>query len=563
MLVSLRIKNLALIDSAHLSFGPGLSAVTGESGSGKSILLDSLALVSGASRGRIRPTTGASSGFVEAEFRLPEAAGAVQMSTELHRVLDEHGLLEACSAPGEPLIVARRIDASGRTRCFIQGQTVTRALLSEVGGHLLELCGQSAAHNLRTPAAQLIALDRFARLGARRGEVSRLVHELKQREAEVMTLERTCDEAERRRDFVEFQLAELAEVELSGLEERRARLDALTEATAALSSHAELVATLDESEHAVISRLRWLSARLSNHTRGELPPALSVAIATIDSAVLELEDIAHGSSLALADSERDQQEAEQLRAEFSSLYRLAQKHRTTVDELLVRQTQLEEELASFARLTDELLDKKSRLSAAREAARDAARELHAARLKAARLLDKKMKKELAAVGLAQAHFETRLGEGELTPMGYTQLEFLFSANPGHEVQSLSRVASGGELSRVLLCFRLATDSSGAMLIFDEIDAGAGGKTAEKIAAALRRAGKGGQVLCVTHWPQVAGIADHQFSVRKDILGGTTKTTVRLVSGEERLDEISRMLGGTEQTAREHANCLVKGAAVAA
>lgn len=265
-----------------------------------------------------------------------------------------------------------------------------------------------------------------------------------------------------------------------------------------------------------------------------------------------------GSSAALADSERDRQEAEGLREEFSALWSLAQKHRIKVDELPARRAELEGELASFSRLGDELEAARAEVQKARTEAQDLAESLHSARKKAARVLDRKMKKELTRVGLAGAHFETHLSRGDLTATGISHLDFGFSANPGHDPEPLSRVASGGELSRVLLCFRLATESEGAMLVFDEIDAGAGGKTAEKIATSLKRAGKAGQVLCVTHWPQVAGIADHQFSVNKHIEDGAAHTSVQEVSGEARLREISRMLGGAEETAREHASGLVKG-----
>ncbi len=563
MLHSLRIKNLALIQNAELNLGSGLTTITGESGSGKSILLDALALVTGSTRSRVRASNGCSSGFVEAEFRpdFDEQGGLV--SLELKRTLEEHGLLEACCSPEEPLILARRVDASGRTRCFVQGQTVTRAVLSQIGSCLVELCGQSEAHTLRTPAAQLAALDRFAQLGPKQRSLTRLVLLLRQQESEIERLEAACAEAERRRDFVEFQLSELDDLDLEGLEARRVRLDELTAATASLTSYEELIDTLDTSDQAVIPRLRWLSARLGGRLRGDPQGTISSAISTLDSAILELEELTRISSSALDDSDRDRAEAERLREEFSALWSLAQKHRVAVDELPQRRQQLHDELNQCSLRKDQLAAAQSDADTTRKMAQAAAEQLHEARCKAARLLDKRMKKELAQVGFRGASFETRLAVSELTASGVTQLDFAFSANPGHPAESLSRVASGGEMSRVLLCFRLATESAGALLVFDEIDAGAGGKTAEKIAAALKRAGAHGQVLCVTHWPQVAGVAEHQISVSKHILDGTTYTSVDTISGEERLVEISRMLGGAEETAREHACGLVQGTSKAA
>jgi DNA repair protein RecN (Recombination protein N) len=556
MLESLRIQNLALVTRADLNFGSGLTAVTGESGSGKSILLDALALVTGCARPRIRARTGCASGFVEGQFRPARNEGGKLSSAELEAVLREQGLVDVAEDADEPLILARRVDASGRTRCFIQGQTVSRQVLATIGRALLELCGQSEAHNLRTPAAQLAALDRFARLCEKQRKLERTVADLRHLEARADEVQRRADEAERRRDFLEFQLAELRECDLNDLDERRKRLDSLTEATKDLESHAQLLSCLVESDGAVIPQLRFLSARMGSKGSGNMAGCLSDAIATLDRVVDELEELSHGSTVALSESDRDREEAEELRREFSNLWSLAQKHRVSVDELPSRQGQLERELSDSIELDADLRDLRAQLHATRAAARKEAEKLHAARKKAAALLDKRMKEELAGVGLGSAHFETHLSRGDLTSTGITHLDFGFSANPGHEPQPLSRVASGGELSRVLLCFRLATEYAGAMLVFDEIDAGAGGKTAEKIAASLRRASCSSQVLCVTHWPQVAGVADAQLAVQKHISGDSTQTDVVEVRGEQRLQELSRMLGGEEKTARQHACRLV-------
>lgn len=560
MLNSLRIQNLALIDTAHLEFGAGLSVLTGESGSGKSILLDALALVTGASRPRIKVRSGCRSGFVEAEF-LPSLDAEGQLtSPDLHSALEEHDLLEACLGPGEPIILARRIDASGRSRCFIQGQTVTRAALMRVGACLLELCGQSEAHNLRTGAAQLAALDRFAHLVHKQRQVSGLVQQLRHKEHEERRIEELCAEAERRRDFLEFQLSELKEMDLSELTPRRQRLDELTCATAGLSNHQELVSELEDGEHGIVSRLKMLSSRLSNGLRVDPDGILSATIGDLDAATTLLQEALRASKIALSNSDRLRDEMELLKAQFSTLRDAARKHRTTIDELPLRRDELSAELLRCTELEQYLQKARAETKRAHDMAQSAADELHQSRLSAARRLDKKMALELERVGLCGAHFETCIHDGELSPTGTSQVEYLFSANLGHQPQALSRVASGGELSRVLLCFRLATESAGAMLIFDEIDAGAGGQTAEKIAASLKRAAQSTQVLCVTHWPQVAGVADRHFSVSKRVVEGTTCSTVAAVSGHERVVEIGRMLGGATKTAREHASALVRASA---
>ena len=557
MLSSLRIENLALIDSAQLNFCTGLSVLTGESGSGKSILLDALALVTGCSRPRIKTRTGAASGFVEAEFHPALDSDGQLSSLELKSALVEQGLFEACSSPGEPIILARRVDASGRTRCFIQGQTVTRAVLAHVGSCLIELCGQSEAHSLRTPAAQLAALDRFAHLGPRARRVSRLVQVFKQREAEEQRLELMSAEAERRRDFLEFQLNELDELDLSGLDERRARLEQLLEETASLPMHRELIDELEETDHALVPRLRRLSSRLSNRLRVDPRGLLSATVGQLDAVASSLDEVVRSSISFVSDFDRAQEEVAELEEQFSSLKNLARKHRISVEELPARRIELKAELDACTELNESAQKARAQTEAARREAEAAAEDLHLARVGAARQLDSVICDELERVGLSGARFESRPKRVDLSVHGVTEVEFFFSANPGHEPEPLSRVASGGELSRVLLCFRLATESSGAMLVFDEIDAGAGGKTAEKIAQSLGRAAAAGQVLCVTHWPQVAGAADVQFSVTKQLIDGVARASVRIVSGEERVREISRMLGGAEETAREHACGLVR------
>jgi DNA repair protein RecN (Recombination protein N) len=557
MLSSLRIQNLALIGTAHLELGAGLSVLTGESGSGKSILLDALALVTGASRPRIKVRSGCSSGFVEAEF-LPHVDDDGQLtSADLHSALEEHDLLEACLGPGEPIILTRRIDVSGRSRCFIQGQTVTRAALTRVGSCLLELCGQSEAHNLRTGTAQLAALDRFAHLVQKQRQVSSLVQQLRQRECEERRILELCAEAERRRDFLEFQLNELKEMDLSELAERRQRLDELSAATAGLGDHQELVSELEGGNDGVLPRLKMLSSRLSHGLRDDPDGILSTAIGDLDAATTLLQGALRASRILLSNSDRLREEVELLKGQFSVLRDAARKHRTTIDELPARRDELSAELLRCAELEQEAQKARADTQLACAVAQRAADQLHQSRLHAARRLDKKMAHELERVGLSGAHFETCVHEGDLGPTGTTQVEYLFSANLGHQPEALSRVASGGELSRVLLCFRLATESAGAMLVFDEIDAGVGGQTAEKIAASLKRAAESAQVLCVTHWPQVAGVADRHFSVTKTVVEGTTESTVVAVSGDDRVGEIGRMLGGATKTAREHASALVR------
>lgn len=555
MLSLLKIKNLALVDYAEIKFGTGLNVLTGESGSGKSVVLDALALISGASRPRLRCRTGCSSGLAEAEFWPERGKSGELKSPRLLEALKIHGLEDACSDPAEAIILARRIEASGRSRCFVQGQTVNRAALSAIGSELLELCGQSEAHGLRTPAAQLEALDQFASLSADRRVLTRLVKRLRAQESACEKARLESSEAERRRDFLEFQLGELADCDLLNLEEKRAALEALNADHQAQASHEEVVQLLKQGNRAVLGQLNWLSCRLEQ-VAGD---SANEVIDTIGQAITQLEQAAQASTRALSAQSHNEDERERLKEELDAIDALADKHRIRAEELPERLADLKAQLAESEQaeaVFQALLEDTARLRAEAE---EQAEKLHNARRKAAVALETRVKKELCRVGLDGAQLETHLSRGELSATGITHLDIGFSANPGHDAQPLSRVASGGELARVLLCFRLATESSGALLTFDEIDAGAGGKTADKIAKALARAGKRGQVLCVTHWAQVAGAAQSHFSVTKATEGGHTLTSIERVEGEGRLEEISRMLGGAEQTARQHATRLVRAA----
>ncbi len=555
MLTLLKIKNLALVSNAEIKLGPGLNVLTGESGSGKSVVLDALALVSGASRPRLRARTGCPSGLAEAEFWPQRDKSGKLKNQRLVDALNDHGLLEACSDPADPIVLARRVEASGRSRCFIQGQTISRAALTAVGEELLELCGQSEAHGLRTPAAQLDALDQFGNLTNQRRAHSRLFKKMRLQEAACEKARFEASEAERRRDFLEFQIGELSACDLTSLDERRARLAELDANHKAQSTHQEVLQTLRLGNHAVLGQLNWLACRL-DQVEGESAAAI---LEPLNAAIDQIENAAQAAVRAVNDCPRSQEEREQLEEELKALDKLADKHRISVDELPARLAELEQQLEESQETEAVFQDLVRQTAELRAEAEIDAEKLHLARRKAATTLESRVKKELCRVGLDGAQLETHLSRGELGATGITHLDIGFSANPGHDAQPLSRVASGGELARVLLCFRLATESNGALLTFDEIDAGAGGKTADKIAQALLRAGKRGQVLCVTHWAQVAGIAQTHFSVSKKTEAGHAATTIAVVEGESRLEEISRMLGGAEQTARQHATQLVVAA----
>lgn len=546
MLESLFIKDIGLVKSARLDFQKGLSVLSGESGSGKSTVIDALALVSGAARSRLSARVGASSGFVEAEFRFQKNDDA---HATLSATLEKHGLWDERNGTADSLVLARRVEATGRTRCFIDGQTVSRAVLSEVSEHLLELCGQAEAHGLRTRHAQLLLLDRFSKTTSRRKGVEQLVKRLHEQEKQYADLCRRADEAERRKDFLEFQLLELEGINTDGAAEKRTRRDELRKSHKALSLYEDAVCELVGRKDGLIDTVCALSRRFEH--------AGSPLAAELDQAAELLRNVEFSARKTVEASEDQEGELSELDAELDALDALARKHRISVSELKERELHLRAELAECVDLEMKRAELLEQITTLRAEAESAARTLHQARKKAAARLEKKLSEELSEVGLKGAILKTHLGEGPLGLTGITHLDIGFSANPGTPPEPLSRVASGGELSRVLLCFRLATESASALMIFDEIDAGAGGKTADKIAASLRRASEKSQVLCATHWAQVAAVADTQFAVEKLLTETTAEIRITPVQGEARVGEVSRMLGGAGEGARRHAVELVE------
>jgi DNA repair protein RecN (Recombination protein N) len=266
MLQSLRIQNLALIDDAEIRFGEGLTVFTGESGSGKSTVLDAIALLRGAARPRIQIRKATKSGLAEAEFMLKRDENGRILNRTLGRALDEAGLLSAID-PGEPLVLARRIEPTGRTRSFIQGQTVTRTILAAVASELLDLTGQSEAHRLRTTGAQLLALDQYGGLLAARTEVEDAVQLLRNQESQLEEATRQFGEAQSRRDFLEFQIEELSCCDLDQLDERRARLAQLEEAESTSLAFQEALSDLKFGADSLLGRLEVIARLLPKDTK--------------------------------------------------------------------------------------------------------------------------------------------------------------------------------------------------------------------------------------------------------------------------------------------------------
>jgi DNA repair protein RecN (Recombination protein N) len=560
MLRELRIENLLLIERAELRLGEGLNAITGETGAGKTVLAHSLDLLMGgkAKAQIVRP--GAEEAWVEGVFDLPE------------RLLDEPEMAELAERLPEgadEVVLGRRVSSGGRTSAFVAGRAATAADLKLLGGRLLAFFGQHEHRKLTISSAQLEVLDGFA--GAEHLE-TRLLYREAHREcgrlaAELAELREAEGSRERDLDLYRYELSEIEEVapepeEKAGIAVERERLrhaDGIREA--ASGAHAGLAgaeedgggaeAALAQAE-ALLQGAAGLDADLD--TISERVAALAVEIADVGS---ELRDYAESI-------EADPGALLGIEERLEAIDRLERKHGGSVESVLAHADRCRAEIVRLQGVEARGAEAEAALAEAEERRQDLGERLGAGRAAAAGPLEERVAAELDRVSMSGATLEVVLephpdGYG---PSGRETVELRVAPNPGIEAAPLRDAASGGELSRVMLALSgLGQAASAGTLVFDEIDAGIGGKTARVVGERLRTLGEGRQVLCITHLPQVASLADVHFRLEKDVADGHAYATVERLDGEGVVEEIRRMLGGErcDEAATRHARELLAAA----
>ena len=584
MLDYLRIRGLALLDDVALEFEPGMNVLTGETGAGKSIIVDALTLLRGG-RGRAELVRdGDEVARVEAQF-----AVRGRVSDQIGPRLGSLGL----ALEDQGLVVERQLRRSGRGRAAIQSNLTSLAALAEIGGELLEICSQHEHHSLTNVGHHLDLLDSYAELDGPDGALADYASHYRAWRALADRIEDIRErEAERlsRADYLRFQIDELERVspEAGEYEQLRARLGVLRR-THELGSYAALAQSqLYESDHAIASQLGVLLDKARR-----LPEGLAVLtelIEQLEAAQISVAEAASAAARLVDEIEVGPGELDSTQERLHELERLRRKHGCEVDELVERVTLMRDELATLDSAEDELAALEVQAERARLGCSRRADVLHDARVAAADGLARAIETELVALHIPTARLAVELrpyqqvevgagaqtgggggagddgngnGNGGLGPRGRDRAELRFSANAGEPLAGLTKVASGGELSRVLLAVKsvLSTDQRVATYVFDEVDAGVGGAVAEAIGQRLRRAASNHQVLCITHLPQIAAFADAHFRVRKLVLDGRTVTRVERLDPDQRVEELARMLGGKRVTdsAREHARALIEQA----
>jgi DNA repair protein RecN (Recombination protein N) len=550
MLRQLVIRDVVLIDRLELEFGEGLGVLTGETGAGKSILLDALGLALGARADSGLVRSGQQAAAVTAAFELPGSHPAAAL-------LDEAGI---DAEPGEPLLLRRQLKADGGSRAFVGGSAAPAAVLREVGGTLVEIHGQHDDRGLLNPKGHRALLDAFGRIDTGAvsrawGSVARLADELARARAEAET-------AERDRDYLTHAAHEIAKLapepgEETSLAEQRATMQAGAKAGEALQGLDELLGGSDGALATLRAAARRIERGAADH------PLLAEALASLDRAVIEAAEAEEKIERAAEAMAFDPQRLELVESRLFDIRALARKHRVEPDALAALGEEMRAKLALIEAGGERIVEFEQQLAEARRVYDGAAAELREMRQSAAERLDAAVATELAPLKLEAAGFRTALSEAEPGSSGIDRVEFTVSTNPGAPFGALTRIASGGELSRFILALKVALAEAGgaSTMIFDEIDRGVGGAVASAIGERLARLAGQSQLLVVTHSPQVAARAQHHYRIEKSHGSEGTRTTVRKLSAEERREEIARMLSGAAVTdeARAQATRLLEAA----
>ena len=550
MLTELRIQDFAVIDRLAVRLGPGLNALTGETGAGKSIIVGALSLLLGERASADVVRTGADRAVVEAVF---DVVG----NDVILQALAQHGL-----EPEEGLLILRReIAASGRGRVWVNGAASTVSLLSELGAHLVDLHGQHEHQSLLQSRQQRALLDAYADAAMLADEVRAQYERLRSARSRLAELETRTRETEQRADFLRFQLDEIDRAKLRVGEEEELELEAIR------LSHASELATLAGALHSELyAGERAVGARLADVRRTldqlvRIDGSLAQWRETVESALFGLEELGREMGQYAAGVEHDPARLDEIRRRQDLLFRLKRKYGPELQDVLDTADQARAELDALASSALDHTELEREIAAAEQALQAAAQKLSSARRKGAERLASAITVVLPELGMAGGTFTVELSALDAVgAAGAEDVEFRVAVNAGFDPRPLSRVASGGELSRIMLALKteLARLDAIPTLVFDEIDAGIGGRVAHHVGEKLKKVAAAHQVFVITHLPQIASRADTHLLVQKHEQRGVTATTIHALEGDTRVQELARLLGGDADSAVsiEHARELL-------
>ena len=565
MLAELRIKDLAIVDEIDIVFSRGLNVLTGETGAGKSIIINSVNMLLGdrTFEGLIR--TGAETATAEALFDISD-------HTEVEEKLRAIGVDQT-----KELLIKRMVTSSGRSRVFVNGTLSTLTLISKIGEILLSIYGQHEHQNLQRAERHLDILDEYGGLNPFRTQYEKSFHEMDGLIKELQSLREAEHQLIKDRELMRFQSQEIAAAQLGENEE-----ETLQEQRRILANSEKLFERADGAETILYSGESSISEKLHTvlHTMEEIAridPSIKSLAKTLESSIYQVEEVAYSLRDYRGKIEYDPDALETVEHRIDELQRLKKKYGQTIKDILQFKKRVDDQLEHLDSRDERIKVLEERLANVQQKTLDLGRTLSQKRKEAATAFKRVMEQELGSLGMANTVFEVRfdvnrsvsrekwieVADVSLGPRGMDTAEFYISPNVGEEPRPLSRIASGGELSRIMLAIKriVASAEPGQTLIFDEVDAGIGGAVAEVVGKKLKDLSSYHQVVCVTHLPQIACFADVHHRVTKSIRQNRTRALVEELDSQKRIDEIARMLGGVQITdkTRAHATEMIENA----
>jgi len=547
LLETLSIKNIAIIDSAEIPFREGLNILSGETGAGKSIIIEAISLILGSRAKAELLRAGCEEAVVEGLF---DISGIPWACPRLEKL--------GFAAPSGELLIKRTIHQAGRHRIYVNGELATLAILQELCDGLVDLCGQHEHQSLTKPHIQLEILDRYGELEKQ----AQLVADLHgQRRALLQEHERiraSESEREKRADFLKFQIEELraADLKLGEDESLHAEKQLLQSAESRVQT-AEIARQLLEDESGALNALRGALNKI--RTLSQLDERVLPQTESLERAVAETEDVSLSLNRYLGSVDLNSERLEEIQARLSMIADFRRKYGSEITDMLETQARLEREFTALDQSEKRLQDLSAELDRINAEFLRTGIKLSAARKKISERLAETVTKELKDLKMAEAKFEIELTKKpelrDWTASGADAIQFLVQTNRGEPARPLAKIASGGELSRLMLAIRRVVSDQGGIgvYLFDEIDAGIGGQTAFQVGKKLKTVARSNQVICITHLPQVASFADHHLIVRKNSKAKRTITEVLSLAAGERKEELARMLGGPELTKKSLEN----------
>jgi DNA repair protein RecN (Recombination protein N) len=556
MLLSISIKNYAIIEDLTVDFGVGLNVLTGETGAGKSIIIDALGLVLGERSAASVIRKGAQKCEIAAVFDL-SGSGWIKKS-----------LAELGVESGDELLFKREITSDGRTRCFINGMPVTVGMLQEAGEALVDIHGQHEHQSLVKPECQRDLLDAYSGLERLRSDVAKAFENYSALKSRLDELKGSERERSQKLDLFKYQLKEIEEAKLEIFDEKRLETEytRLNNAEKLYSLAAETYSLLYDAEGAAIEKLG--SARKMVENLASLDSSMSENLKRLNSVVQETGSLAEEIREYRDSIQADQARLEEIISLTDKVNRLKRKYAPTVKEIIAYAGNIRKQVEFFEKADENISGLEDELEKSGSKLRAVCVELSEKRAASAKKLSSGVEKELLELGMPKAKFfvsvereKSEAGEFVFKTTGIDRIEYRISANPGEDPKPLKSVASGGEMSRVMLAIKtvLARADRTPTLIFDEIDAGLSGPMGQVVGKKLKGLSKSHRIVCITHLPQLAAFAGTHFHVSKSVKTGKTSANVTALAGADRVDEIARMLGGAGITeiSRKHAIELVK------